>query len=216
MLANRCPTTWFRYCFGADRTLITHDAWADLGYLDRIAAGPRSDRGSRVHPDPPANVCDGHRAVVRAANRNETGGRPVRAGPRREHPLVARPRKRCAIYRVRIPGARQPVRSMGAIPTAGCPHIVPKPTARGGVRRGRVSSPLLTCRVTRPDMVTDQIRERQFVHAVSLASQWRFCGVLPISPSDTARRGRGGLVAEKISYPMRLHWSVRAQRPWTG
>ena len=97
-----------------DETLITQDAWAILGYLDRIAPDH----------DPTAEVASTlirlrrvrrHRAVVRAANRSELVDGLSALAHDEEHPLVARSSKSVAPSAAFVfPGQGNQWQSMGA------------------------------------------------------------------------------------------------------
>ena len=122
-----------------DETLITQDAWAILGYLDRIAPDH----------DPTAEVASTlirlrrvrrHRAVVRAANRSELVDGLSALAHDEEHPLVARSSKSVAPSTAFVfPGQGNQWQSMGSrcLPPAARISCRSRPL-RGGVRRGRV------------------------------------------------------------------------------
>ena len=124
-----------------DETLISQDARAILDYLDRVGDGPRSDVGGRVHP---ATSATGAAAPCGGAGRGSrrTGGRPVRAGPRRRasagRPVVE---KRCAIVSRSCSPARATSGSRWAqMPTGDCrPTVREADRCAAGVRRGRVA-----------------------------------------------------------------------------
>ena len=185
-----------------DETLITQDAWAILGYLDRIAPDH----------DPTAEVASTlirlrrvrrHRAVVRAANRSELVDGLSALAHDEEHPLVARSSKSFAPSAAFVfPGQGNQWQSMGADAYRRLPAYRAEADrcAEAFIAAG-LSSPL-------PYLQGDddqnwsrtQIQGAQFVHAVSLASQWRFCGVLPdITIGHSLGEIAAAYVADKIS-----------------
>ncbi|MFZ0716953.1 mycobactin polyketide synthase MbtD [Mycobacterium sp.] len=203
MLAHPLPDGRVPVLLSAhDETLITQDAWAILGHVDRIAPDH----------DPTAEVASTlirlrrvrrHRAVVRAANRSELVDGLSALAHDEEHPLIARSSKSVAPSAAFVfPGQGNQWQSMGAdayrrLPAyrAEADRCVAAFVAAG------LSSPL-------PYLQGDddqkwsrtQIQGAQFVHAVSLASQWRFCGVLPdITIGHSLGEIAAAYVADKIS-----------------
>ncbi len=184
-----------------DERLIGQDARAILDYLDRLG----------TDHDPTVEVASTvlrlrrvrrHRAVVRAADRGELVSALSALAHDQEHPLVARSSKSvapCAAFV--FPGQGNQWQSMGseayrrlaayraeadrcaqAFVAAGYPS--PLPYLQGGGEQGW----------SRPE-----IQGAQFTHAVSLAAQWKFCGVLPpITIGHSLGEIGAAYVAEKI------------------
>ncbi len=203
-----------------DEKLIAQDARAILDYLDRVDAGPRSDGRRRVHP--PA-ACDGCGGTVRwcgPADRDELVAGLSALARDEEHPLVARSSKSVAPSVAFVfPGQGNQWQSMGAEAYRRLPAYRAEADrcAEAFVAAG-LPSPL-------PYLLGDedqqwsrtQIQGAQFVHAVSLASQWRSSGVLPgITIGHSLGEIAAAYVAEKVSYPTRSRWWVRAPRSSTG
>jgi mycobactin polyketide synthetase MbtD len=187
-----------------DERLIGQDAAAILDYLDRFGR----DR------DPTVEVASTllrlrrlrrHRAVVRAANRGELTAALSALAHDDEHPLVARSSKSVApCVAFVFPGQGNQWQSMGAeayrrlaayraeadrcaeaFVAAGFPS--PLPYLQGGERQ---------------DWSRTEIQGGQFTHAVSVASQWKFCGVLPaITVGHSLGEVAAAYVAKKISLP---------------
>ena len=185
-----------------DETLIAQDAWAILGYLDRIAP----------EHDPTAEVASTlvrlrrvrrHRAVVRAANRSELVAGLSALAHDEEHPLVARSSKSVAPSTAFVfPGQGNQWQSMGSEAYRQLPAYRAEADrcAEAFVAAG-LSSPLPYLQGDEDQIWSrTQIQGAQFVHAVSLASQWRFCGVLPgITIGHSLGEVAAAYVAEKIS-----------------
>ncbi|HEY2196626.1 MAG TPA: acyltransferase domain-containing protein, partial [Mycobacterium sp.] len=185
-----------------DETLITQDAWAILGYLDRIAPDH----------DPTAQVASSlirlrrarrHRAVVRAANRSELVHGLSALAHGEEHSLVVRSSKGVAPSAAFVfPGQGNQWQSMGADAYRRLPAYRAEADrcAEAFVAAG-LSSPLPYLQGDEDQKWSrTQIQGAQFVHAVSLASQWRFCGVLPdITIGHSLGEIAAAYVAEKIS-----------------
>ena len=123
-----------------------------------------------------------HRAVVRAANRGELVDGLAALVDDDEHPLVARSSKSIAPYAAFVfPGQGNQWQSMGADAYRRLPAYRAEADrcAEAFVAAG-LSSPLPYLQGDEAqEWSRTQIQGAQFVHAVSLASQWRFCGVLP-------------------------------------
>ena len=206
MLAQPLPDGRMPVLLSAhDETLIGQDARAILDYLDRAA----------TDHDPTAAVASTllrlrrvrrHRARGAGGGPRRTGRRPVRAGPRRRA-SAGRPvlEKRCAsTSHSCFPGRATNGSRWEPTPTGGCRHTGPRPTAarrrspRPGCRRR-----CPTCWATKTqNWSRTQIQGAQFIHAVSLAPQWRFCGVLPdITIGHSLGEVAAAYVAEKISLP---------------
>ena len=154
-----------------DETLITQDAWAILGYLDRIAP----------EHDPTAEVASTlirlrrvrrHRAVVRAANRSELVDGLSALAHDEEHPLVARSSKSVAPSTAFVfPGQGNQWQSMGADAYRQLPAYRAEADrcAEAFVAAG-LSSPLPYLQGDEDQKWSrTQIQGAQFVHAVSLA-----------------------------------------------
>ena len=185
-----------------DETLIAQDAWAILGYVDRIAPDH----------DPTAEVASTlirlrrmrrHRAVVRAANRGELVDGLSALAHDEEHPLVARSSKSVAPYAAFVfPGQGNQWQSMGADAYRRLPAYRAEADrcAEAFVAAG-LASPLPYLQGDEAQKWSrTQIQGAQFVHAVSLASQWRFCGVLPdITIGHSLGEIAAAYVADKIS-----------------
>jgi mycobactin polyketide synthetase MbtD len=185
-----------------DETLITQDAWAILGYLDRIAPDH----------DPTAAVASTlirlrrvrrHRAVVRAANRGELVDGLSALAHDEEHPLVARSSKSVAPSAAFVfPGQGNQWQSMGADAYRRLPaYRAEANRCAEAFAAAGLSSPLPYLRGDEDQIWSrTQVQGAQFVHAVSLASQWRFCGVLPdVTIGHSLGEIAAAYVAEKIS-----------------
>ena len=185
-----------------DEKLIGQDARAILDYLDRLDA----------EHDPTVDVASTllrlrrvrrHRAVVRAADRAELVAGLSALARGEEHPLVARSSKSVApCVAFVFPGQGNQWQSMGADAYRRLPAYRAEADrcAEAFVAAG-LPSPL-------PYLQGDQerswsrteIQGAQFIHAVSLAAQWRFCGVLPaITIGHSLGEVAAAYVAEKIS-----------------
>jgi mycobactin polyketide synthetase MbtD len=185
-----------------DEKLIGQDAWAILEYLERVQA----DR------DPTADVASTllrlrrvrrHRAVVRAADRGELADGLSALAHDEDHPLVARSSRSVAPSPAFVfPGQGNQWQSMGADAYRRMPayRAVADRCADAFVAAG-LPSPLPSLQGDRESgWSRAQIQGAQFVHAVSLAAQWRFCGVLPvITIGHSLGEVAAAYVAEKIS-----------------
>ncbi len=185
-----------------DEQLIGQDAWAILDYVNRLGADH----------DPTVEVASTllrlrrvrrHRAVVRAADRAELVAALSALAHDEEHPLISRSSKSVAPSVAFVfPGQGNQWQSMGsdayrrlaayraeadrcaaAFVAAGFPS--PLPYLQGDQEQ---------------DWSRTEIQGAQFIHAVSLASQWKFCGVLPaITVGHSLGEVAAAYVAEKIS-----------------
>jgi len=185
-----------------DERLIAQDASAILDYLDRVGEDH----------DPTIEIASTllrlrrvrrHRAVVRAADRGELVAALSALAHDDDHPLVARSSKSVApCVAFVFPGQGNQWQSMGAeayrllaayraeadrcaeaFVAAGYPS--PLPYLQGDAER---------------DWSRAEIQGAQFTHAVSLAAQWRFSGVLPaITVGHSLGEIAAAAVAEKIS-----------------
>ena len=185
-----------------DERLIGQDAWAILGYLDRLDAehDPTVDIASTLLR---LRRVRRHRAVVRAADRAELIAGLSALAHDEEHPLVVRSSNSVApgvafvfpgqgnqwqsmgvdAYR-RLPAYRADAdRCAEAFLAAGLPS--PLPYLQGDQERSWSRT---------------EIQGAQFIHAVGLAAQWRFCGVLPaMTVGHSLGEVAAAYVAEKIS-----------------
>jgi mycobactin polyketide synthetase MbtD len=164
-----------------DETLIGQDARAILDYLDR--AGEDNDptpavastllRLRRVRR---------HRAIARAADRAELVAGLSALARGDEHPLVARSSKSAGLHIAFVfPGQGNQWPSMGAEAYQRLPAYRAEADrcAHAFVDAGLPSPlPYLTGE-REQNWSRTQIQGAQFIHAVSLAGQWRFHGMLP-------------------------------------
>ncbi len=187
-----------------DDRLISQDAHAILEYMNH---------GDEEH-DPTVGIASTllqlrrvrrHRAVVRAANRDELSAALSALARGDDHPLVARSSKSVApCVAFVFPGQGNQWQSMGseayrllaayraeadrcaeAFVAAGYPS--PLPYLQGGGER---------------EWSRAEIQGAQFTHAVSLAAQWKFSGVLPaITVGHSLGEIAAAYVGEKISLP---------------
>jgi mycobactin polyketide synthetase MbtD len=185
-----------------DETLITQDAWAILGYLDRIAPDH----------DPTADVASTllrlrrvrrHRAVVRAADRSELVDGLTALAHDEEHPLVARSSKSVVPLTAFVfPGQGNQWQSMGTDAYRRLPAYRAEVDrcAEAFIAAG-LASPLAYLQGADDQTWSrTQIQGAQFVHAVGLAAQWRFCGVLPdITIGHSLGEVAAAYVAQKVS-----------------
>jgi mycobactin polyketide synthetase MbtD len=185
-----------------DERLIGQDASAILDYLDRV---------DTAH-DPTVEVASTllrlrrvrrHRAVVRAADRGELTAALSALAHGDEHPLVARSSKSVApcvafvfpgqgnqwqsmgaeAYRLLVAYRAEADRCAEAFVAAGFPSPLPYLQSDG-----------------QREWLRTEIQGAQFTHAVSLAAQWKFGGVLPaITVGHSLGDVAAAYVAEKIS-----------------
>ena len=185
-----------------DERLLGQDAWAILGYLDRLDA----------EPDPTVDIASTlrrlrrvrrHRAVVRAADRAELVAGLSALAHDEEHPLVARSSNSVAPGVAFVfPGQGNQWQSMGVDAYRRLPaYRAVADRCAEAFLAGGLPSPL-------PYLQGDQerswsrteIQGAQFIHAVGLAAQWRFCGVLPaMTVGHSLGEVAAAYVAEKIS-----------------
>jgi mycobactin polyketide synthetase MbtD len=190
-----------------DQTLISRDARAILDYLDR--AGEDSD--------PTAGVASTllrlrrvrrHRAVARAADRAElvAGLSALACGD--EHPLVTRSSKSGGLHIAFVfPGQGNQWPSMGAHAYQQLPAYRAEVDrcAQAFVEAGLPSPlPYLTGEPEQ-NWSRTQIQGAQFVHAASLAQQWRFHGV---SPDITIGHSLGEIAAAYVAGTIALSDAV--------
>jgi mycobactin polyketide synthetase MbtD len=164
-----------------DETLISQDARAILDYLDR----------AREDGDPTAGVASTllrlrrvrrHRAVARAADRAELVAGLSALACGEEHPLVTRSSKSAGLHVAFVfPGQGNQWPSMGADAYQRLPAYRAEADrcAHAFVDAGLPSPlPYLTGE-SQQNWSRTQIQGAQFIHASSLAEQWRFHGVCP-------------------------------------
>lgn len=182
MLAHPLPDGRVPVLLSAhDETLISQDARAILEYLDRT--GDDNDPTSAV-----ASTLLGlrrvrrHRAVARAADRAELVAGLFALVCGDEHPLVARSSKSIAPSIAFVfPGQGNQWPSMGADAYQRLPAYRAEADrcADAFVEAGLPSPlPYLTGE-SEQNWSRTQIQGAQFLHAVGLAAQWRFHGMLP-------------------------------------
>ena len=185
-----------------DEQLIAKDAQAILDYVGRLGADH----------DPTAEVASTllrlrrvrrHRAVLRAADRGELVAGLSALAHDEEHPLVSRSSKSvapsCAFV---FPGQGNQWQSMGAdaYRRLAAYRAEADRCAAAFVAAGFASPlPYLQGDHER-DWSRTEIQGAQFTHAVSLASQWKFCGVLPaMTVGHSLGEVAAAYMAEKIS-----------------
>ncbi len=164
-----------------DETLISQDARAILDYLDR----------AREDGDPTAGVASTllrlrrvrrHRAVARAADRAELVAGLSALACGEEHPLVTRSSKSAGLHVAFVfPGQGNQWPSMGADAYQRLPaYRAEADRCAHAFVDARLPSPLpyLTGE-SQQNWSRAQIQGAQFIHASSLAEQWRFHGVCP-------------------------------------
>jgi len=164
-----------------DETLISQDARAILDYLGR--AGDETDptmavastllRLRRVRR---------HRAVVRAADRGELTAALSALACGDEHPLVTRSSKSVGPHLAFVfPGQGNQWPSMGAdaYRQLSAYRAEADRCAEAFVESGLASPLPYLIGEREQNWSRTEIQGAQFIHAVSLAAQWRFQGVLP-------------------------------------
>ncbi|OBK41668.1 polyketide synthase, partial [Mycobacterium sp. 1245111.1] len=185
-----------------DERLIAQDASAILDYLDRLGGDH----------DPTVEVASTllrlrrvrrHRAVVRAADRGELIAALSALAHDDNHPLVARSSKSVApCVAFVFPGQGNQWQSMGAAAyrLLAAYRAEADQCAEAFVAAGYPSPlPYLQGDAER-DWSRVEIQGAQFTHAVSLATQWKFSGVLPaITVGHSLGEIAAACVAEKIS-----------------
>lgn len=161
-----------------DEELIVNDAEAILGYLGRTDADTAAIASSLLR----LRRVRRHRAVLRAADRAELAGGLSALARGEEHPLVTRSSAGVApCIAFVFPGQGNQWQSMGAEAYQRLPAYRAEADrcARAFLDAG-LPSPL-------PYLIEDldrtwsrtEIQGAQFTHAISLAQEWRFHGVLP-------------------------------------
>jgi mycobactin polyketide synthetase MbtD len=184
-----------------DERLISQDARAILDYLDRVGEdhAPTADVASTL-------LClrrvRRHRAVVRAADRAELVAGLSALARDDESPLVTRSSKSIApVVAFVFPGQGNQWPSMGADAYRRLPGYRAEADrcAEAFVAAG-LPSPLPYLQGGRDqNWSRTQVQGAQFVHAASLAQQWRFCGVRPdITIGHSLGEIAAAYVAEKI------------------
>jgi mycobactin polyketide synthetase MbtD len=182
MLAHPLPDGRVPVLLSAhDETLISQDARAILDYLARsgddndptLAVASTLLRLRRVRR---------HRAVVRAADRSELVAALCALAHGDEHPLVARSSKRVGPHIAFVfPGQGNQWPSMGADAYRQLPAYRSEADrcAQAFIEAGQASPlPYLTGE-REQNWSRAEIQGAQFTHAVSLAAEWRFHGMLP-------------------------------------
>jgi mycobactin polyketide synthetase MbtD len=185
-----------------DEQLIGRDAGAILDYINRLGA----DR------DPTAEVASTllrlrrvrrHRAVVRAANRAELVAALSALTHDEEHPLISRSSKSAAPSVAFVfPGQGNQWQSMGsgAYRRLAAYRAEADRCAAAFVAAGFPSPLPYLLGDQEHDWSRTEIQGAQFIHAVSLATQWKFCGVRPaIAVGHSLGEVAAAYVAEKIS-----------------
>ena len=185
-----------------DETLICQDARAILDYLHR----------ADTDPDPTADVASTllrlrrvrrHRAVLRAADRTELVAGLSALARGEEHPLVARSSKSVAPSVAFVfPGQGNQWQSMGADAYQRLPaYRAEADRCAQAFAAAGLASPLPYLLGEREQHWSrTQIQGAQFIHAVSLVQQWRFCGVRPdITIGHSLGEIAAAYVAEKVS-----------------
>nr|WP_084187778.1 mycobactin polyketide synthase MbtD [Mycobacterium paraffinicum] len=161
-----------------DEELIVDDARAILDYLDRTDADTAAIASSLLG----LRRVRRHRAVVRAADRAELAGGLSALARGEEHPLVTRSSAGAAPGIAFVfPGQGNQWQSMGAEAYQRLPAYRAEADrcAQAFLAAGLPSPlPYLTDGPDR-DWSRTEIQGAQFAHAVSLAQEWRFHGVLP-------------------------------------
>jgi mycobactin polyketide synthetase MbtD len=185
-----------------DERLIGQDASAILDYLNRLGGDH----------DPTIEVASTllrlrrvrrHRALVRAADRGELVAALSALAHDEEHPLVARSSKSVApCVAFVFPGQGNQWQSMGAeaYRRLAAYRAEADRCAEAFVAAGFPSPLSYLQGGARKEWSRAEIQGGQFTHAVSLASQWKFCGVLPsITVGHSLGEVAAAYVAEKIS-----------------
>src|SRR5947209_11587380 len=185
-----------------DEQLIAKDAQAILDYVDRLGADhePTVEVASTVLR---LRRVRRHRAVLRAADRGELVAGLSALAHGEEHPLVSRSSKSVApSFAFVFPGQGNQWQSMGS--------DAYRRLAAYRAEADRCAAAFVAAGFTSPlpylqgdqerDWSRSGIQGAQFTHAVSLASQWKFCGVLPaITVGHSLGEVAAAYVAEKVS-----------------
>ena len=182
--------------------LIGQDAWAILDYVNRLGADH----------DPTVEVASTllrlrrvrrHRAVIRAADRAELVAALSALAHDEEHPLICRSSKSVAPSVAFVfPGQGNQWQSMGS--------DAYRRLAAYRAEADRCAAAFIAACYPSPlpylqgdqeqDWSRTEIQGAQFIHAVSLASQWKFCGVRPVvAVGHSLGEVAAAYVAEKIS-----------------
>ncbi len=185
-----------------DAGLIDQDAQAILRFLGRLDAdhNPTVDVASTLLR---LRRLRRHRAVVRAADRAElvAGLSALQSGD--DHPLVTRSSKSAApTVAFVFPGQGNQWQSMGteAYQRLAGYRAEADRCAEAFIAAGLPSPLPYLCGDSDQEWSRTQIQAAQFVHAVSLAQQWRLCGVRPdITVGHSLGEIAAAYVAEKIS-----------------
>ncbi|WP_156349514.1 acyltransferase domain-containing protein, partial [Mycobacterium sp. UM_3] len=183
--------------------LIGQDARAILDHLD--SAGADADVAAVASSLLRLRRVRRHRAVVRAADRAELVAGLAALARGAEHPLVTRSSIGVAPGIAFVfPGQGNQWQSMGAEAYQRLPAYRAEADrcARAFLAAGLPSPlPYLTGQVDR-DSSRTEIQGAQFAHAVSLAQEWRFHGVLPaITVGHSLGEVAAAYVAGTISLP---------------
>ncbi|BBZ70871.1 mycobactin polyketide synthase MbtD [Mycobacterium paraseoulense] len=184
-----------------DEELIADDARAILDYLDRTDADTAAIASSLLR----LRRVRRHRAVLRAANRAELTSGLSALAHGDEHPLVTRSSIGAApCIAFVFPGQGNQWQSMGAEAYQRLPAYRAEADrcAQAFLAAGLPSPlPYLTEALDR-DWSRTEIQGAQFTHAVSLAHEWRFHGVLPaITIGHSLGEVAAAYVAGTISLP---------------
>jgi mycobactin polyketide synthetase MbtD len=185
-----------------DEQLISHDARAILHFLDRLGGDH----------DPTVDVActllrlrrtRRHRAVVRAASRAELVAGLSALVRGEDHPLVTRSSKSVApTVAFVFPGQGNQWQSMGteAYQRLAAYRAEADRCAEAFVAAGLPSPLRYLCGESDQEWSRTQVQGAQFVHAVSLAQQWRSCGVHPdVTVGHSLGEIAAAYVAEKFS-----------------
>ncbi|OBF08094.1 polyketide synthase [Mycobacterium sp. ACS4054] len=181
MLTSPLPDTRVPVLLSAHaEELIGRDARAILDHLD--SAGADADVAAVASSLLRLRRVRRHRAVVRAADRAELVAGLAALARGAQHPLVTRSSIGVApVIAFVFPGQGNQWQSMGAEAYQRLPAYRAEADrcARAFLAAGLPSPlPYLTGQVDR-DWSRTEIQGAQFTHAVSLAHEWRFHGVLP-------------------------------------
>jgi mycobactin polyketide synthetase MbtD len=185
-----------------DEHLISQDAQAILHFLDRLDGdhNPAVDVASTLLR---LRRIRRHRAVVRAANRAELVAGLSALVRSEDHPLVTRSSKSAAPNVAFVfPGQGNQWQSMGAeaYQRLAAYRAEADRCAEAFVAAGLPSPLRYLCGESDQEWSRTQVQGAQFVHAVSLAQQWRSCGVRPdVTIGHSLGEIAAAYVAEKFS-----------------
>jgi mycobactin polyketide synthetase MbtD len=185
-----------------DERLISQDARAILHYLDRVGEDhdPTVDVASTLLR---LRRVRRHRAVVRAADRAELVAGLSALARDEEHPLVTRSSKSVAPSVAFVfPGQGNQWQSMGADAYQRLPaYRAEADRCAEAFAAAGLPPPLPYLLGERErNWSRTQIQGAQFIHAVGLTQQWRFCGVRPdITIGHSLGEVAAAYVAEKVS-----------------